>query len=118
VSKCQRKEALLLEVKPEKAIFSYRDAVDASIATYDLSGNREREQVDRDQLAKNREALIECSRRTGKPLIFQFLANNGQPAPYPLAVRARNGRFADHPPGTHCSSMKNAFVPAQFRVDV
>jgi hypothetical protein len=30
-----------------------------------------------------------------------FLANHGQPAPYPpLAVRARNGRVADDPSGT------------------
>ena len=28
---------------------------------------------------------------------FEFLANDGQPAPYPsLAVQARNGRVADH----------------------
>jgi hypothetical protein len=32
---------------------------------------------------------------------FVFWAVNGQPAPYPsLAVRARNGRVVDKPPGT------------------
>jgi hypothetical protein len=40
---------------------------------------------------------------------LRFRASHGQPAPHPsLAVRARNGRVADHPPGTRTngSSMR------------
>jgi hypothetical protein len=36
--------------------------------------------------------------RFASSLMSAFRPNNGQPAPYPsLAVRARNGRFADKP---------------------
>jgi hypothetical protein len=38
----------------------------------------------------------QCGHKTFQ--IFGFWADYGQPAPYPsLAVRARNGRVADHP---------------------
>jgi hypothetical protein len=41
------------------------------------------------------ESLSECSRRSGKQLIFQFLTNNAQSAPYPSSSDSnRSGGLA------------------------